>query len=448
MQAACKPDSGPNRPIEVHRSARSPIPICKLKDMIRLTLVSFAAAILATGAANPVEAQTPPAEQSRQAIASRFDASIYIGGSWSTPWLEAKTYDFGIGYNPAGGASLTGWMSPHLGLRVHGAFIPARIPTAAGLDSLQRMSREGRPLNIWFYDLDVVGRPFVTRPNTSWRLSSVYLWLGLGGLTVDPAGAGSAEEMGCLFPYYLGDACLSYDGGKGTVGQITAGAGMDLFYVRDNISVFGELGVHVYDSPFHMGPGWTRRPLDPVCRCVAEDLTALTTRLVLGTRISPRRAATVLAVAPPAAPPPALPPPPPLPAPEQPIQVCAVVEGVPRYVEAMLAPQSGDTVVATGGVRRPLRAVYPAKAETAAGQSWFVNGEDIFLEGRPYVKFGVPRAIEASELSRIGRYDGMPVFQLRNAEDTTPAKAVYLPVQDGCLFQPYQVEQLVRGVRG
>ena len=403
--------------------------------------IRIPAALLAVASvALPVEAQQERGISS--AAASRLDVAVYVGGSASTAWLEGKGYDVGVGYNPAFGASLGGWFSPQLGVRLHGSYVPSGLPHAAGLDSILN---GGRPLNLWLYDVELTARPFATRGDLSRQLRSVYAWIGGGGITVDLAG----EAEGCLFPWNLGGACLPYDPGAATVGQLTAGTGMNLFYLTENFAAYGELGIHAYDSPFHTEG--VRIGSGDACDvdCSGRDRFVVTPRLVIGTKLglgsSRPRAAAPAPLAVPTAPPP-LAPRPPL---SRPIQVCVVEGGIPRYVSATYRVETGDTVVLRSGIERPFRAVYPIRATGAAERSWYINDEDIFWSGRPYVKFGLARSIEQPDmLVRTGEYEGIPLFGMATERGDEGPPMLYVPVGDGCQFQPYQAGDWVRRVRG
>jgi opacity protein-like surface antigen len=141
--------------------------------------------------------------------------------------------------------------------------------------------------------------------------------------------------------------------------------------------------------------------------------------------------------------PPALPPPPPPPAPmPTTINVCVVENGALRNVQAQYSSATGDTTVAG----RPFGQAYPATAPSyAAGATWFIQGDQITVGGRRFVKFGLPRVVGVNELARSGEYQGVPVFA-----ETGMARpdVVYVAVRPGCEFQPYQTEAKAGGVRG
>lgn len=386
--------------------------------------------------AGPASAQEAPVRAPR-----RLEAGVYAGGSWTNAWAEAKSSKIGIGANPVFGGFATAWLTPHIGARLHGAYVPSDFPEA---DGLERVHPAGRAVNIWLYDAALMLRPFAARAVLAPQLASAYGWIGVGAVTVDPAGDGAAEG-GCVYPWTLGGGCLSYSPALGTVGQASAGVGADLFYIGSRFAVYTELGTHGYDSPFH-----TSGPVAPDAEqcdgpCDVRDRTAFTTRLVLGAKLG---GWTVPPQPLPAVPPPPAPVVPVAPPAVERIQLCVLVDALPQYVEAVYRPASGDTVVmSSAGIERPLRAVYPAPSSSAAGQTWFVANEDIYIEGRPFVRFGIARTIAPGTLARTGDYQGVPTF--RDREDTAaPPKVVYVPIGDGCLFQPYEQGEWVRRVRG
>lgn len=369
---------------------------------------------------------------------SRADLRAYAGVAWSSPWLEAAGTRFSIGWNPIFGGSGTLWWSPRFGARLHLGYMPSGMPQPDGSAELEI---EDRRLHNWLYDLSLAFRPFAGAAAPGGPLSSLYLFLGGGGFTANPDGG---DPQGCVSPYFHGEACLSNDWRVGTVGQATAGGGLTLVPLSQAVGLFVETAVHFHASPFHVGPEWTGFTVCPECR--AEDRWVVTPRLVGGLALALGAPPARLPPLPPPPPPPAAPPPPE----ERPIQLCVVVDGIPRYVQAFVRPATGDTVViAEAGIRRPLRAAYPAAPAVASDRDWFVRDESIFLDGQEYVRFGVPRELRPEELVRRGDYRGVPLFEAAAAVPAPgePA-AVYVPVGDGCIFQPYRPLERVRRVRG
>jgi len=381
--------------------------------------------------------------------AGRFDLGIYAGGTLSSRWFESRTVtldgtttgqqnddgqSYSPGFAPAFGAFATFWASPSFGVRAHGNYTPMRVPfTNDGLFGSGATERAGYTLNTYFYDLDLVARPFAMREGSGAMLRSMYLWLGGGGYTVDLAGT----DVAACQPYLatLG-ACLSGDPKQSTVGQGTAGVGMDLFGVGP-FALFTELGVHVYDSPVHVGDDWFAPVvgLNGSSVRVADDATAVTGRLVLGLKLAfgdilPR----AMPVMPPPPPPPPLPPPPMEPPPAPPmaqpmVSMCVVQNGALATIQ-----------VAQGQM--------PAAGEGyAESATWFVNSEPVTFMGRRYVKYGLPRVLGTGDVHAAGTVQGVTVFAEHAANAEHP-EVIYVPVRPGCEFQPYQYEVKAGGVRG
>lgn len=400
---------------------------------MRAILVAALAMTLGVGSAAHAQEPLGP---------SRFDLGVYGGGSWTTDWLDIHGAGFGFGVETVFGGFATYWTQPRFGLRLHGAYIPAELPRSETAQSLEVLIADGRPLNAWLYDLDLMLRPLAESENTDEWLRSAYLFVGGGGLTTNPAGEGD-EISECVFPYYTADACLPHD--ASTVAQGTLGAGVGFIPLTDRVGAFGELGLHVYDSPFRVGGAQGFVP-NPDCpdECVGDDGPVLTTRLVGGLALGRGRPVPEAFLLP-------LPPPPAVSLPvaraERPLRLCVLVDGFPHYVDAFYLPESGDTVVVDAGSRRPFSAVYPVAAEGASEREWFVNDEPIYLMGRPYRKVGLPLVASTADFAPAGEYEGVPVFASADGGESPPAR-VYVPAGDGCQLQPYQLEEELRRVRG
>ena len=159
------------------------------------------------------------------------------------------------------------------------------------------------------------------------------------------------------------------------------------------------------------------------------------------------RPAMVVAPPPPSVPPiaPPLPPPPP-PQPQRPamttISVCVVQNGMPGTVQAQYDPATRDTTVDG----RPFGQAHAAAAAPyASGAAWYIQNEQITVQGRRFVKFGTPRVLGVNDVVRAGEHQGVPVFA---EAGTARPDVLYVPVRPGCEFQPYQTEVKVGGVRG
>ncbi len=394
--------------------------------MRRILSVAAVAAGLAVGATQ-VQAQDMMGRR-----ASLFDLGIYAGGSWTTSWFEIGDEGYQVGFGPIFGAAATYWASPSFGVRLHGAYFPTQLPQAdsdAGFED----GGDEYEMNNWLYDLDLVFRPFFFSAGSP-TMSSVYFFLGGGGLTTNIAGNPTPPGgvgFPCVSAYRPAGICLSQDPEYASVGQGVLGAGVDLFPISSGLGIFGELAVHGYDSPAHVYNENT-----------AQDKFAFTPRASLGLKfmfgdiLPPPPAPEVVP------PPPAVLPPPPA-APEmQAIRVCVVEGTALREVEAMYNPATGDTMVAG----QAFAMAYPATTGYAAGSTWYINNEPLTIGGRRYVKFGLPRVVGSTEVTRTNEYQGVGVFTESTATGTPDV--VYVPVRPGCEFQPYQYEVPARGVRG
>jgi hypothetical protein len=387
--------------------------------------------------------------------ASRFDLGVYAGGSISTDWFSSRTVTlngtenptenddeegYAPGYGPAFGALANLWVTPAIGVRLHGAYIPMRLPGDQSPFEFEGAGeREQYGMNTWLYDLGLTFRPFVTRDVSRW-LSSVYFFAGGGGVTVDVAGE---DRPACEATVFALGGCLSFEPEQATVGQGTAGAGIDLIPLGRNLAIFGELAVHAYDSPVHVDDFWVGPIVAPTGSTVriADDAGVVTGRLVIGLKamfgnLIPPPPAVMAPPPPVVAPPP--PPPPPVVIVDRDIRVCVVENGALREVRAMYNTQTGDTTV--NG--QPI----PATTGYAAGATWYINNEPITVGGRRYVRYGLPRVLGVSEVTRTADYMGVPVFAEAGALGTP--EVLYVPVRPGCEFQPYQLEVKAGGVRG
>ena len=117
------------------------------------------------------------------------------------------------------------------------------------------------------------------------------------------------------------------------------------------------------------------------------------------------------------------------------IGVCVVQEGTLREMRAQYDTSTGDTTVAGrpfSGVHRTTTPPY------AAGAAWYINSGPFTYQGNRYVKYGLPRVLGVTEVSRVGHADGIPIFS--EAGGSAPYEVLYVPVRPGCEFQPYQME--------
>lgn len=419
----------------------------------RWTRIGATAAALSLLAAPALEAQRIPA----------FELGLYGGGAWSSSWFgvneefdgfagEVEEDGFGPGLAPIFGATASWYFTPRVGLRLHGGYMPSDFPTRnddqvtafgnAGPAVLQvealREDESDYTLNNYFADLSLTFRPWIE--TRSGLMGSTYLFVGGGILRTDVAGENDfGGRTECVDAYEPLGACLPYDGDYGTVGQGTAGLGFNLLPLAQSVGLFGELAVHGYDSPVH-----TVDEDDPAfAQSFAEDRFAFTPRAVVGLKFA------FGDLAPEVVPVPVAPAPRPAPAPapaEERIRVCVVEGTTLTEVDALYLPAEGDTVVMRNGMRRDFADAYPTVAPSyAAGESWFLADDAVRVQNREYVKFGVPRIVPPTQLTRVADHNGVGLYA--ETGTSAPYQVLYIPLRPGCQFQPYQMREQIR-VRG
>ena len=89
----------------------------------------------------------------------------------------------------------------------------------------------------------------------------------------------------------------------------------------------------------------------------------------------------------------------------------------------------GGDVVRDTVLRLPSTPVYAAEA------AWYVESRPINFEGYRYVKYGLPRALADSLITRIGRFGLIGIYTAK--EDTADASVLYVPTAPG-QYQPYE----------
>ncbi len=381
--------------------------------MKRLLTSALAVAVVAAGTVGNAQAQ--------ERRASAFDLGIYAGGAYTTDWFEINDEGYSPELSGIFGATAAFFFTPTLGLRLHGAYMPQEYPGGENFEP-----DYGLVVNSYLYDLDLVFRPWIASETAGNLMASTYFFLGGGGYTANIAGDG--PYPGCTEPLRFASqgVCVSNMPTISTTGQGVVGLGADLFPVGSALALFIEAAVHGYDSPAHVSENAAN----------ASDRFTVTPRLVLGLK------AMFGNLIPP--PPPAVQPPPPPPPPVETrnIQVCVVQGGALSNVTAVYNTRTGDTTV--NGQR--FSTAYPATTGYSAGATWYINNEPITVNGRRYVKYGLPRVLGVSEVTRTADYMGVPVFAEAGATGAT--EVLYVPVRPGCEFQPYQLDVKVGGVRG
>jgi hypothetical protein len=392
--------------------------------MRRALTSAFAAALVALGAAGHAQAQDLVVR-----TAPQFDIGIFAGGAYTTDWFSIGGEGYKPEFSPVFGAEATFWLSPTFGLRLDGKYLPSHMPKGPNFDSDRWLE------NVWTYDLDLVWRPMFW--SGTGFMSSMYVFVGGGGLTADPPGSG--ECLG-IAAFAANGVCVSGNAKHGTVGQGVAGLGFDVFPLMSGLGVFLEAGVHGYDSPSHVFENNQK---------TAEDKFTFTPYAVLGLKLGFGNI-----IPPPPPPPPApLPQPQPLPQPEpqpqpqptppQDVNYCVVQNGQLTSVTVQYNPATGDTTY--NG--QPVSTALPATTGYAGAETWYINTEPIQFNGRRYVKYGLPRILGTSDVNNVGTVNNVSVFAEPSANAQRP-EVIYVPTRPGCEFQPYQLEVKAGGVRG
>ncbi len=392
--------------------------------MRKLATSALAAAVLAAGTGGAAQAQEMMGRR-----ASAFEVGVYAGGAYTTDWFEINDEGYSPELSGIFGATAAFFFTPSFGMRLHGAYMPQEYPGGENFEP-----DYGLVTNSYLYDLDLVFRPWIASETAGNMMASTYFFLGGGGYTANIAGNG--PYPGCTERVRFGrnGVCVSNMPTISTTGQGVVGLGADLFPLGP-LGLFLEAAVHGYDSPAHVNENAQN----------ASDRFTVTPRLVLGLKaafgnlIPPPPP-------PPVAPPPVAPPPPPVvvapppppPNPIREIRVCVVENGALREITAQYNTQTGDTTVAGQRIQ--------ATTGYAGGATWYINNEPITVNGRRYVRYGLPRVLGVNEVTRTADHQGVSVFAEAGAQGTP--EVLYIPVRPGCEFQPYQLEVKAGGVRG
>lgn len=114
----------------------------------------------------------------------------------------------------------------------------------------------------------------------------------------------------------------------------------------------------------------------------------------------------------------------------RPLRICVVSNGGLTEVAATYSTTTGDTLVQG----RPFSVVHPIHSGYATTHTWYRDNEAIAFGDDVYAKYGLPRVLGPTEVTRIGAVSGVGVFA---EPGTRTPQVLYLPVRTGCEFQPY-----------
>jgi len=125
-----------------------------------------------------------------------------------------------------------------------------------------------------------------------------------------------------------------------------------------------------------------------------------------------------------------------------PIPVDSDGDGVPDDRDQCPNTPAGTEVDANGC---PIVVEEPAAC--VDGRDWYRSDAQITIEGGNWVKFGTSRTLGEGELTRVGVYDGVPVFVRTDA--ARPYEEIFLPLcAPANTYQTYRPAQAIRGTTG
>ena len=415
----------------------------------------------------------------------RADLGVNGGGSWYSPLVSGDQINntngnarFRAGWLT--GAQLGFWITPRIGIRANGTYTDRSLKQ--GNSFLSSDTELWHDVNLWSGTGDLMFR--FKQPSSTWSHMETlpYLALGLGEKWISPAGSGAfaftntadgttsngvpinvAATGGTLFPSFFLP--------KQHVLMGLAGLGADMRLSR-GLGLRLEVGDRIYKPKVYAmaAPAGFVGTTDNVGKTVHEIYAQLGLEGLFGVASPP-----VVAVAPaPAPPPPPAPEPTPAPAPAtQNVSVCTVNPSTGlTTTTATFDPATGDTTVVINGNTMPLAQAYTS-VPVASNANWYVQGQPLTIgtgsNALAYVSFGSARNIDMNELTYVGTVNGLPVFANRSdvASLTIPnppmeisnnptllsglrnVQVLYVPLTSyGCNFQPLQIQQQVRKVRG
>lgn len=86
---------------------------------------------------------------------------------------------------------------------------------------------------------------------------------------------------------------------------------------------------------------------------------------------------------------------------------------------------------------RPISEAFPTDSTYALNAQWYRNNETIVFRSRRYVKYGLPRFLGTTDVTAVGSVGPVTVFA--ESPDRPVLEVIYIPVQPGCEFQPYEI---------
>jgi hypothetical protein len=119
------------------------------------------------------------------------------------------------------------------------------------------------------------------------------------------------------------------------------------------------------------------------------------------------------------------------------INECVLDKNELKDIQVNYNTATGEKTVVVNGVRKSFDSVYTEMGKPyAASENWYINNENIKINGTSYRKYGLPRILGTSEITRSGDYKGTAFFVESGSKMKIP-EVIYIPVRRGCEFQPY-----------
>jgi hypothetical protein len=120
------------------------------------------------------------------------------------------------------------------------------------------------------------------------------------------------------------------------------------------------------------------------------------------------------------------------------VQQCLIENGVLKSITTDYDPSTGNYSINVNGSKRPFDEVYPRLSKDYAGsESWFKNNAPVVVGDNSYVKYGLPRILQTTDVDKQSVYKGIGVYVERGITGTP--EVIYIPTMRGCEFQPYQL---------
>lgn len=216
-----------------------------------LTCVPLAPLHAQEQASDPASAFSPaPPVASAAAplgLPGSVDLGLSVGVAQTSRWYDAGSEAGTVENGTAFSAQVRYWPVPWLGLRVQAGRFGGRIRTDLRPDA-DHPTRQG--LSATVYDASVVVRPLAL-VRVPGPLSTAYAFAGGGGAKLDLSGTPDILFVcpGLGLEAVIPPECFVSPASRGTVQQVTAGAGTDLLGVA-GFTVFAEASVHRYRPPF------------------------------------------------------------------------------------------------------------------------------------------------------------------------------------------------------